>query len=66
MVVFYKEDPNVGHIARWTPQVPICGNVSEPESWWRVEGMYYDLDADRRRELTTCDQCLNILDFLTL
>lgn len=61
MVVFYREDPDVAHLATLVPHNPACTEVSQPEDWWRVEGYLYDLDWDKERDMITCPECLRAL-----
>jgi len=62
MVVWYREDSGVAHLSAVVPHNPACSEVSQPDDWWRVEGLLYDIEADRLRELVSCPKCLSQLD----
>jgi hypothetical protein len=51
----------VGHLATVVPHNPVCDKVSHPNSWWRVEGYFYDLEEDQKRRLVTCPACQQTL-----
>jgi len=59
MVVWYREEPQVAHLSTAAPHNPACGEVSEPQDWWRTEGLLYDIEADRLQELVNCPHCLS-------
>ena len=58
MVVWYREDPDVAHLATIVPHNSACAGVSQPDDWWRVEGYLHDLDGDKERDMISCSECL--------
>jgi len=58
MVVWYREKPQVAHLSTVAPHNPACQEVSDPQDWWRTEGLLYDIEGDRLQELVTCPHCL--------